>query len=108
LEEVTKTGEKLMYRTQNLLGSPIFNFSSLVGKWVFASSVVINTLGRILLVTLFAAILVAGVQVIEGQAINILQILTKVITNRFFQILVGIISITSFRLILFRLGDQEV
>jgi predicted unusual protein kinase regulating ubiquinone biosynthesis (AarF/ABC1/UbiB family) len=108
LEEMTKTGEKLMYRTQNLLGSPIFNFSSLVGKWVFATSVVINTLGRLLLVTLFVFILVAGVQVIQGQALDFLHILTKVITNRYFQIILGIISITSFRLILFRLGDQEV
>jgi ubiquinone biosynthesis protein len=108
LEEVTKTGEKLMYRTQNLLGSPIFNFSSLVGKWVFASSIVINTLGRLFLVTLFAAILVAGVQVIEGQAINVLQVLTKVITNRYILIFLGIITITNFRLILFRLRDQEV
>jgi len=38
VEEIGKTGEKLMYRTRNMLGSPIYNFSSLIGKWVFTLS----------------------------------------------------------------------
>ncbi|MBC8507699.1 MAG: hypothetical protein H8D34_22770 [Chloroflexi bacterium] len=108
LEEAARTGEKLLYRTQNLLGSPIFNFSSLVGKWVFTTSMVIKLIGRMLLITLLGALIVAGVLLFRGLELQPGDILIEVISNRFYLVLLVILLFTNTRHILFRLRDQEV
>ncbi len=108
LEEVAKTGEKLLYRTQTFLGSPMFNFSSLVGKWVFTASMIIKLIGRVLLVTLISVFFLAGIQIFQGFDLQPAEIIQKVLGNRFYLVLLAILLITNTRHILFRLRDQEV
>ena len=108
LEEVSKTAEKLLYRTQNFLDTPIFNFSSLVGKWVFTTSMILKLTGRVLLITLLGASLMAGIHLLRGFDLNLGEILREVLSNRVYLSLLVILLITNTRHILFRLRDQEV
>jgi predicted unusual protein kinase regulating ubiquinone biosynthesis (AarF/ABC1/UbiB family) len=108
IEDLAKTSEKLMYRTQSLLGSPIFNYSSLLGKWVYAVSVGIRLVGKVLLLTLIAGLLVYGIHVINGLPAEMWEILGAVVKNRVYQIFAVLLVIISIRQILFRLQDQEI
>ncbi len=108
LEEVAKTGEKLLYRTQSFLGSPMFNFSSLVGKWVFTTSMLIKLIGRVMLITLLGASVMAGIHLLRGFDLQLRNILQEVLSNRLYLILLVILLITNTRHILFRLRDQEI
>lgn len=108
LEEVAKTGEKLMFRTQNMLGSPLFSFGSLVGKWFFAASTVIKTIGRLSLFTLLVTLITAGIQIAGGAPLTTGDILNNVVSSRVYQLIIVIVIITNTRHILFRLRDQEV
>ncbi|MFC1936349.1 ABC1 kinase family protein [Chloroflexota bacterium] len=108
MEEIAKTGEKLMYRTRSMLDSPLFNFSSLIGKWVFTASLTIKVLGRILLVTFLGAAIAAGLQLVSGQPLQPVEILNMLYANRFYQAIIALLIITNVRHILFRLRDQEV
>ncbi len=108
LEEVAKTGEKLMYRARSFLGSPIYNFGSLIGKWVFTAALFIKLLGRALLFTLIGTIVIAGVRLTIGQTLFPGEILNLLLKNRFYHIILAILIITNVRHILFRLRDYEV
>jgi predicted unusual protein kinase regulating ubiquinone biosynthesis (AarF/ABC1/UbiB family) len=107
-EDVAKASEKLMYRTRTMLDSPVFSFSSLIGKWFYAVSLVIKLIGRLALVTSLGAVVVAGVQLIAGEAIGPLEIIRTLLYNRVYQVVIAIIIITNARHILFRLSDQDV
>jgi len=108
MEEVAKTGEKLMYRTQNMLGTPLFNFSSLVGKWVFAASLTLKLIGRILILTLLSLGIGGALQLIQGGSLQLGEIISRVLSNRAYQILIIVLIFTNTRHILFRLRDQEI
>ncbi len=108
MEEVAKTGEKFMYRTRSFLGSPIYNFGSLIGKWVFTAALTIKLLSRALLFTLMGAIVIVGVQLASRQTLLPAEILNLLLSNRLYQIILAILIITNVRHILFRLRDQEV
>lgn len=108
MEEVAQTGQKLMYRTQNLLGSPVLNFSSLVGKWFVTATLIIKFLGRVLLLTLLATLIATGISFSQGLSLGISDLLIRVIENRIYQVFLVILTISSTRHILFRLRDQEI
>jgi predicted unusual protein kinase regulating ubiquinone biosynthesis (AarF/ABC1/UbiB family) len=108
MEEVAKTGEKLMYRTRSFLGSPIYNFGSLIGKWVFTAALTIKLLSRALLFTLIGAIVIVGVRLASRQTLLPAEILNLLLSNRLYQIILAILIITNVRHILFRLRDHEV
>jgi hypothetical protein len=108
LEEAGKAGGKLLYRTQGLLSSPRFNFGSLVGKWVFATSAGIRLVGRVLLTTLLAVALLAGGLLLRNLPLNTADILAAVASNRVYQIIIVVLFISNLRHILFRLRDEEV
>ncbi|MBT3369077.1 MAG: AarF/ABC1/UbiB kinase family protein, partial [Nitrospina sp.] len=107
LEDFAKTSEKLMYRTQGMLGSPLFNFSSLVGKWVFTASMIIKIISRVFLVSLLGILIISGVQFLGGQSLQPMDILRLLAANRIYQVIVAILIIANTRHILFRLKDQE-
>lgn len=107
-EEIAKTGEKLMYRTRGFLSSPIYNFGSLIGKWVFTLSLSIRLIGRAILLTLFGASIVAGVFLLSDQVINLADILKLVLSSRLYQVALIAAIIINLRHILFRLRDYEV
>jgi predicted unusual protein kinase regulating ubiquinone biosynthesis (AarF/ABC1/UbiB family) len=108
LEELTKTGEKLMYRAQNTLGSPLFTFSSLVGKWVFAVLMTIKLVWRIFLVTMMASLVLAGLQMAKGLDVEVLEILKLIAIHPGYQAVIGILLIINVRNISFRLRDQDI
>jgi ubiquinone biosynthesis protein len=108
MEEVAKTGEKLMFRTRNMLGSPIYNFSSLVGKWVFTVSLTLKLVGRLFLVTSFGALLLAGVRLLNNQSLLPMDILRALAANKVYLTVISILIFTNTRHILFRIRDQEV
>jgi hypothetical protein len=83
LDEIAKTSDILMNRAQTMLSSPVLNFGSLVGKWVFTLSTVIKLLGRIFLVTALAAVILAGVRFAGGNDISTTNLLLDVITKQY-------------------------
>ena len=107
LEDLSQTGEKLIFRIQGMLSSPIFNFSSLVGKWFFTASMFIKGLGRIFMVSILGIFLIIGVHLLIGKTIQPANIFTTLVNNRLFQAIVAILLLTNGRQILFRLRDQE-
>lgn len=107
-EEISKTSEKLLFRTRNALDSPLFNFSSLIGKWVFAASITFKLLSTIGLVTLLGALIAAGIQIFSNQPIELIELLNVVITNPIYQGIAVFLLITNIRHILFRFRDQEI
>jgi predicted unusual protein kinase regulating ubiquinone biosynthesis (AarF/ABC1/UbiB family) len=107
-EEIAKTGEKLMYRTRGFLSSPIYNFGSLIGKWVFTLSLSIRLIGRAILLTLFGAGIVAGAFLASDRVINLVDILKMVLSSRLYQVALIFTIIINIRHILFRLRDYEV
>ena len=96
-----------MYRTQGMLGSPLFNFSSLVGKWVFTASMIIKIISRVFLVSLLGILIITGLQLWGGHSLELLNILKILVTHRGYQIMVAILVIINTRHILFRLKDQD-
>jgi predicted unusual protein kinase regulating ubiquinone biosynthesis (AarF/ABC1/UbiB family) len=107
-EEAANMSQKLMFRTRNMLDSPIFNFSSLIGKWVFATSLAIKFFGQVLLVSFIGAIIAGIVQLISGHPIQGIEVLTLLISNRIYQGIIALLIVTNIRHISFRLRDQEV
>jgi predicted unusual protein kinase regulating ubiquinone biosynthesis (AarF/ABC1/UbiB family) len=107
-EEIAKTGEKLMYRTRGFLSSPIYNFGSLIGKWVFTLSLTIRLVGRAVLLTLFGAGMVAGAFLVSERVINLADILKMVLSSPLYQVALIFTIIINIRHILFRLRDYEV
>ncbi len=69
---------------------------------------VIKLIGRMLLITLLGALIVAGVLLFRGLELQPGDILIEVISNRFYLVLLVILLFTNTRHILFRLRDQEV
>ncbi len=107
LEEASATAEKLVFRTQSLLSSPLFKFGSLIGKWVFVAFMGIRILGRLLAFTLISGLVVTGFQLAAGGAVDVDEIARLTLTNRLYQVLLGIIVLIDIRRIFFRLGDHE-
>jgi predicted unusual protein kinase regulating ubiquinone biosynthesis (AarF/ABC1/UbiB family) len=107
-EEVARTGEKLMFRTRNMLGSPSYTFSSLVGKWVFAFSLTLKLLWRLFLVTTVGALILAGVRWLGDQSLSLIDILSALVSNKFYLAIIAILIFTNTRHILFRIRDQEI
>jgi predicted unusual protein kinase regulating ubiquinone biosynthesis (AarF/ABC1/UbiB family) len=107
LEDIAKTSGKLMYHAQGVLSSPMFNFSSLVGKWVFTISMLIKIISQLFLLSLFGMFIIAGIHFISGQSLQLMDVLDVLISNRVFQVVAVIFVVTNIRQILFRLRDQE-
>jgi predicted unusual protein kinase regulating ubiquinone biosynthesis (AarF/ABC1/UbiB family) len=108
LEEASKTGDTLMYRLKNTLGSPLFTFSSLVGKWVFVGSRIIKMTGWIILLTLATAMISAGLLTAQGEIVDGNAILAAIVTHPVYLGLTGLLLIINIRSILFRLHDQDI
>lgn len=108
VEEATKLSEKLLFRTHNMLDSPIFNFSSLIGKWFFAISVIIKFFGQVLFVSFLGASIAAATQLTYHQTPRLIEVLNLLSANRIYHVVIVILIIINIRHISFRLRDQEV
>lgn len=107
-EDIAKTSEKLMFRTRNTLDSPLFNFGSLIGKWVFSASLILKILSRIGFISLLGAAIATIIQFINNETVHLINIFYLLVTNRIYQAIIVILIITNIRHILFRLREQEV
>jgi len=107
LEEASNMSEKLMYRVQTMLDTPIFNFSSLIGKGVFAATQLIKFIGRVLLVSLVGVVVVGLSAFISGQPVQPVQILQATLASRVYLVIILILILTTVRHISFRMRDQD-
>jgi ubiquinone biosynthesis protein len=107
LEELGKSFNDIMIRTQTTLGRPIVNLGSTVDKWVFTVSVLSRMAGRILLVTILGMVLINIVLYLTGQPISYLNTLSLVVQNTFYQLFLVVAAIFNIRHILFRLSDRD-
>ena len=108
VEEIGKTFNDLMIRTQTTLGRPLVNLGSTVGKWVFSASVLSRMAGRVLLVTLLSMGLVNIGRYFWGGDLSFVSILSTVMQNRFYQLFLAFALVFNVRHILFRLRDRDV
>lgn len=107
VEEIGKSINDLMIRTQTTLGRPIVSLGSTVDKWVFATSVFSRMAGRILLITLLATIGVQIGQYLAGEAITFREVLNIVIQNRLYQLFLIAAALLNVRHIMFRLSERD-
>lgn len=107
LEEIGKSFNDLMIRTQSMMGKPIVNLGSTVDKWIFTASVLGRMAGRILLVTILGMVLVNIALYIQGQPVLYFNTLGIVLQNRFYQLFLVAATIFNTRHILFRLMDRD-
>lgn len=107
LEDMGKTLNDLMIRTQSSLGNPVAHLSSTVDKWIFAMSVISRTAGRLLLLTVLAMLLLTGRAYLLGLPVSFNTVILAVLNNGVYQGLVLISAVFNIRHILFRMKDRD-
>jgi ubiquinone biosynthesis protein len=107
LHELAETGEDLVQRVQHTLSSPLFNFGSVIDKWIFTFSALGRMTGRLALVTAIAAVLVALVHYLRDGAVDVVNVFNILLHSGFFQLALLAVVILNVRLILFRLRERD-
>ena len=107
LHELAETGEDLVQRVQHTLSSPLFNFGSVIDKWIFAFSALGRMTGRLALVTAIAAVLVALVHYFRDGAVDMVNVFNVLLHSGLFQLALLSVVILNVRLILFRLRERD-
>ncbi len=107
LQEIGRTIDDLMIRTQTTLGKPILSFGSTVDKWIFAASVFSRMAGRILLVTILAVLAVDMTHYLAGEFISFWTALSTVFQNRLFQFFLLVMFVINFSHILVRFRERD-
>ncbi|MBN1667268.1 MAG: AarF/ABC1/UbiB kinase family protein, partial [Anaerolineales bacterium] len=102
LEQASRAGERLLYRAQGLLGSPVFNFGSLVGKWFFALAHLIRLAGQVTIVTLLAVLFAAVLSLLHAQALDMPALVQQVASSWLYWAVLLILFLTHLRQALFR------
>ncbi|KAA3663712.1 MAG: AarF/ABC1/UbiB kinase family protein [Chloroflexi bacterium] len=109
IEQMIKMGEQAVYQANRLLRLRSFNFSALVGKFVSAVMLSLSLMLQLVGVT---AVIVIAVSLIQqlffDTQLPFSSTFVQVATNRWYQLLMGVLTIISIRRILFRLQDKEV
>jgi hypothetical protein len=107
LEDLGKSMNDLVIRTQATLSRLIVNLGSTVDKWVFATSVLSRMAGRILLVTILGMVLVNIVRYLSSEPITYMIALSTVAQNKFYQLFLILAAVFNIRHILFRQRDRD-
>lgn len=97
-----------MQTVRQMLDRPIFNFSFMVEKSVFAVIEVVRLISILIITTLVPTLAVAIFRRSRHLDLNLFQILVHVTSNRVFEIVVGVTVLVTIRRIMLRLRDQEV
>ncbi len=109
IEQMIKMGEQAIYQANRLLHLRSFNYSALVGKFVSSLMLSMSLMVQLLGVTAVIVIItIISQQLFLGDQLSISQTFVQVATNRWYQILMVLLTIISIRRILFRLQDKEV
>lgn len=107
LEEANNMSEKLMYRVQATLDTPIFNFSSLIGKGFFAATQLIKSIGQIVIFTFICAGIIFFSEALEGTILHTRALWEMLAGSRVYLGGLVLLAIINFRQISFRLRDQD-
>ena len=108
MEELSNVGEKLYHRTKDLISSPVFNYRSLVEKWIHTISILIKLLGRVVFITAVLTFIVLAIQLFSGEPVGFADVIKLVTSNRVYQLLLALLVVVNARNVLFRLRDPEI
>jgi predicted unusual protein kinase regulating ubiquinone biosynthesis (AarF/ABC1/UbiB family) len=108
MEELSNVGEKLYHRTKDLISSPVFNYRSLVEKWIHTISILIKLLGRVVFITAVLTFIVLAIQLFSGEPVGFADAIKLVTSNRVYQLLLAFLVVVNVRNVLFRLRDPEI
>jgi predicted unusual protein kinase regulating ubiquinone biosynthesis (AarF/ABC1/UbiB family) len=107
VEELANAGDDLMSRAEQAMASPILSVNSVIGKGVFAFSVMSRTLWQVVLITGIAAALTAAAQALRTGTVPIADSLQVAAQNRVYWLAIAVVLVLNTRQILFRLRDRE-
>jgi predicted unusual protein kinase regulating ubiquinone biosynthesis (AarF/ABC1/UbiB family) len=109
MEEIVDTSQRLFREFHRLLSTPVFKFNAVIGKSVFSLSILFRLLGHVGITTLITAGIILGTEwIANGQVLYVGEMLSRVVSNHAYQLVLIILVIINFRNILFRLGDKEI
>ncbi len=109
LDRIAHAMEGLFFRTSHMLSLPSVNFNSLMSKWSFAVYSLLRFIGQTLVLTLFFAILTGLQFYFEAQqAITVIDVFQRVVSNPVYQVLLLVMIFVSGRTVLFRMDDKEI
>jgi len=109
IEQFFNMGNRAIYLAQRSLDTPLYRFSLLVSKTVYAITVIIRGTLRFILATLGGAFLVMGYSLLKyGQRPDIMHASVQVLRYWPFQVLVALMVLFNTRRIMFRLFDKDV
>ena len=108
LENLGKSLNDVMARTETILSRPIVSLGSTVDKWIFTASVISRFAGRILIVTLLCMVFVDVLRYAAGEPLSYAAALGAVAENRLYQLFLVLATIFNVRHILFRLRDRDM
>lgn len=107
-QQMTESGNRLMFRLQHFLDTPSLRFADMVKKGVFAVTTVIKAALSVIGITGVATLAVTGVKLLEDETINIAEILERVMSNGWYQLVIALTLLLNLRRIMVRLGDKDV
>ncbi len=109
LEQMVKMSDKAIYQANRLLNLRTFNFAALVSKFVSSVVLTLSLLFQLLVITAVIVITYSvWQQWVQGVEASFIETLRQIISNRWYQIMMILLTIISVRRILFRLSDKEV
>lgn len=109
LENISNTGERLFQQFRRFLSIPTFKFNAIIGKYVYAFSMLLNMIRQWIVVSAVNLGFVYGMEwFLSSQVIGLGDALSRVAFSRFYQLTVLFLVVVNSRAILFRLSDKEV
>lgn len=109
LEQLLKMGEQALYQGNRLLNLRSFNFSADVGKFVSAVILTITLAFQLFAVTAVLTLAASALhELTGGGTLPLNDALQLIISKRWYQLLMLILTFISMRRVLFRLGDKDV
>jgi len=109
IEGITDTSERLFRQLQRFLSTPMMKFNAVLDKPVYAFAMFFKFLGQMALITALAIGITFSIEwVVDGNVLNIFDILSRVYSNRGFQLVILALLFINIRSVVFRLSDKEI
>ncbi|MHC4621170.1 MAG: hypothetical protein ACYTEQ_25770, partial [Planctomycetota bacterium] len=108
LEEVFDLGSRLLYRSQRLLDSQTFSSVAMLSKPIVVLFETARFAIYSLIIVALTVLFLAGFQrLIVGSAVDLGQIMTRLVSHRWFQALILILILVNVRRVYLRLQDKD-
>jgi ubiquinone biosynthesis protein len=109
VEGITDTGERLFRQLQRFLSTPMLKFNAVLDKPVYAFSILFKLLGQMAIITALGIGTLFSIEwLLDGNVLNILEVFSRVYSNRIFQLVVLFLVFINIRSVMFRLSDKEI